>query len=443
MKRTATHRSLQWRLSAALFGVILLTGALAGAASFLWALHDANEILDGTLHDTAGLISRGQISLPEQVAHLPGSEPDNDLLVIPLRADAGGATAPLAALAEGLHTVDWEGRRWRVLVSTLRTGERLAVAQQTEVRDEIAQHSAARTLIPLLLLIPVLIVLVRRVVARALLPVSELARHVDTHAMENAANLPELDIPSEISPFVRSIKRLLGELTATLAHQQRFVANAAHELRSPVTALQLQAANVARVLPLEGAARERLALLQGGIARMQHLLEQLLSLASSEAPALGQMTPVLLADVAGEVIAMLVPQAQAKGVDLGMERCEEGVCVSATSIDLITLLHNVTENAVKYGAPGTVVSISVYAEGQDAVVVVVDDGPGIAAEHLPRVFEPFYRASIAGESGTGLGLSIVAAIAKRLGGRLTLASNGPRSGVRFEYRQVCTPCRLA
>ncbi len=261
--------------------------------------------------------------------------------------------------------------------------------------------------------------------------------------MTNAANLPEVDIPSEISPFVQSIKRLLGELTASLAHQQRFVANAAHELRSPVAALLLQASNVERVLPAQGPARERLALLQGGITRMQNLLDQLLSMARSEAPAAGEMTPVALDQVAKEVIAMLVPRAQAKGVDLGMERCEQDVCVSATLVDLVTLLHNVTENAVKYGLPGTLVSLSVYADGGDAVVVVVDDGPGIAAQHLPRLFEPFYRASVVGEPGTGLGLSIVAAIAKRLGGRITLVSKGPGCGVRFEYRQALTPCRAA
>jgi signal transduction histidine kinase len=345
----------------------------------------------------------------------------------------------LAGLSEGLHTVDWNGHSWRVLVSIVPEGGRVAVAQQTEVRDEIARHSAARTLIPLLVLMPVLIVLVRQVVARALSPVAKLARHVDTHAMAYAANLPDVDIPSEIEPFVRSIRRLLGELTGALAHQQRFVANAAHELRSPVAALQLQVANVERVLT-EGPARERLATLQNGIARMQHLLEQLLSMARSEAPAAHDMAPVALSEVAKEVIATLVPQAQAKGVDLGMDRCEAGVCVQATPVDLATLLHNVAENAIKYGASGTAVTLSIYAEQDDAVILVVDDGPGIAAEHLPRVFEPFYRVAPAGESGSGLGLSIVAAIAKRLGGRLTLTSGGRGAGVQLEYRQRRTRC---
>ncbi|MDB5956504.1 MAG: qseC4 [Ramlibacter sp.] len=440
MKPAGAHHSLQWRLSAALLAVILLTGAVAGILSFVWALHDANEILDGTLHDTAGLIVGGQISMPQRLAQLAGSEPDDDVLVIPLRAGEPGIAGQLAGLAEGLHTVKWDGRSWRVLVSTAPNGARLAVAQQTQVRDEIAQHSAARTLIPLLLLMPVLIVLVRQVVARTLRPVTRLARHVDTHAMANAANLPDLDIPSEIEPFVRSIKRLLAELTGALAHQQRFVANAAHELRSPMAALQLQVANVERVLP-EGPARERLASLQSGIVRMQHLLEQLLSMARSEAPAAREMAPVPLAEMAKEVIATLVSQAQAKGVDLGMERCEPGVCVQGTPMDLATLLHNVTENAVKYCACGAVVTLSVYAEQDDAVIVVVDNGPGIAAEHLSRVFEPFYRVAPAGESGSGLGLSIVAAIAKRLGGRLTLTSEGPGKGVKLEYRQLRTACQ--
>jgi two-component system OmpR family sensor kinase len=184
----------------------------------------------------------------------------------------------------------------------------------------------------------------------------------------------------------------------------------------------------------DAAARERLADLQRGIARMQHLLEQLLSMARSEAPA-APLSPVDLADAAKEVLAGLVADAQARGIDLGMDRCEPGVRIDATPVDVATMLQNVVENAVKYCPPGAVVTLSVFAEGGDAVLVVADDGPGISAEHLPKVLEPFYRVPGTGGAGTGLGLSIVAAIAKRLGGQLSVQSGGPAPGVRFEYRQ--------
>ena len=443
MTRLGARNSLQWRLSVGLFAAILLTGCVAGGLSFAWALHEANEILDGTLQDTAGLIANGRMAVPDGVSQLPGSEPDNDVLVVPLDRLSAAAhsdiRATLSRLPEGLQNAEWRGRSWRVLIGRTPAGDRVAVAQQTQVRDEIAQHSAVRTLIPVLILIPLLILLVRGVVQRTLAPVSRLARHVQTNAMDHAANLPEVEVPLELRPFVHAIKGLLGELTAALAHQQRFVANAAHELRSPMAALQLQAANIEHVIH-DGEARLRLQQLQAGILRMQHLLEQLLSMARSQAAAAGKLGPVRLADVATEVLAEFVAAAQAKGLDLGMERFDGNLCVQATPLDLVTMLRNVVENAVKCSPPGAAVTLSVYADGENAVISVEDAGPGIPQAQLQRVFEPFYRAPGVGTTGTGLGLSIVAAIAQRLDARVALSSGTGGVGLRFEYRQPWVSC---
>lgn len=432
--KLAPRNSLQWRLSGALIAVIVLTGAIAAAWSFLWALHDANEILDGSLRETARLIATGRISVPRETAALPGSEPENDVLVVPLTAGGRDVAGVLAPLADGLHTVWWRDHAWRVLVTRSGAGARVAIAQRSEARDEIARHSAVRTLIPLLLLAPLLILLVREVVRRTLAPVSRLARHLDSHPASRAAQWPEVDVPVEVQPFVHSIRRLLVELTESLAQQQRFVANAAHELRSPIAALHLQAANVQNVLA-EAEPRRRLQQLQAGIARIQHLLEQLLAMARSQSGAAGELEAVDLGQSAREVLAEYVAAAAARGIDLGMERWEPGVRAGARRIDIAMLLRNVIGNAVKYCPPGSVVSVSVYAEAGEAVLAVADDGPGIEPEHLQRVFEPFYRAAAAGEPGSGLGLAIVAAVAQRLGGQATLRAGAGGRGTRFEYRQ--------
>jgi two-component system, OmpR family, sensor kinase len=433
--RAPAQSSLQWRLIVGLFAAILMTGAVAGVLSFAWALHDANEILDGSLQDTADMIASGQIAIPRKPAQLPGSEPENDVLVLPLGASGtapgGGIASAVASLPPGLHTVPWDGHRWRVLVTAAGKG-RIAVAQRTQERDEIAQHSAIRTVIPLLMLIPVLVLLVREVVRRTLRPVAALARYVDSNPMVAAAKLPPSDVPVEIAPFLTSIQRLLNELTETLAQQQRFVANAAHELRSPVAALHLQAMNLDPVVSDEG--RERLEQLRSGMDRMRRLLEQLLSMARSETDIEG-LEPICLDGVARDVIAELVFTAEAKSVDLGMDRCEEQLRVQGTKLLMHTLLRNAVENAVKYSPPHSMVSVSLYREGSDAVVTVEDDGPGIAPLHAGRVFEPFYRVPGANESGSGLGLAIVASIAKRLGGRATLRAKDQGTGMRFEYRQ--------
>lgn len=415
---------------------ILLTGAVAGAFSFVWALHDANEILDGNLQDTADMISTGQMAVPREQAELAGSEPENDILVVPLGEPGAASRTGLAAvvdgLAPGLHTVAWQDDKWRILISAAST-QRIAIAQRTQQRDEIAQHSAIRTLIPLLLLIPVLVLLVREVVRKTLRPVAALARYVDSNPMAAAARLPEADVPVEIAPFLESIRRLLTELTETLEQQRRFVANAAHELRSPVAALYLQAANLEPVVAGDEG-RQRVEHLLRGMERMRHLLEQLLSMARSEADT-GGLGPVRVTDVARGVIAELVLSAETKGVDLGMDLCDEEVHVEATALALHTLIRNAVENAVKYTPSDSMVTVSVYRDGNDAVLAVEDDGPGLDESQLERVFEPFYRVPGTRESGTGLGLAIVAALAKRLGGRATLRP-GRATGVRFEYRQI-------
>ncbi|WP_427914099.1 sensor histidine kinase [Ramlibacter sp. MMS24-I3-19] len=435
MRPVARH-SLQWRLTLGLVAAILLTGSAAALFSFTWALRDANEILDGALVDTAALIANGQMALPDQPAKLPGSEPENETLVVPLRAaPAGGSgiASVLAALPDGMHTVRWQERSWRVLVRQVSPDQRVGIAQWTEARDEIARHSALRTLIPLLLLVPVLGLVVREVVRRTLAPVASLGRHVDSSAVALAAQLPDLQVPLEIEPFVQSIRRLLQELTQALEQQRRFVANAAHELRSPMAALQLQAANLERVSIGEEAI-SRLGQLQHGIHRMQHLLEQLLAMARSEAGS-REGQPVRLSDVAREVLAQCVPAAQEREIDLGMDRADSQLHVTGTSIDLVTLLRNVVENAVKYSPPGTQVTVSVYREGDEAVLAVEDEGVGIPEPHRARAFEPFYRVPGAEEPGSGLGLAIVAAVAKRLGGHAELRPRPGGQGLRFEYRQ--------
>lgn len=438
MKAAGIARSLQGQLSLGLFATILLTGMVAGLLSFFWALHDANEILDGTLEDTVALIAGGQMALPQVPAQLPGSEPDNDILVLPLAsAAAAGAQADfsrsLQALPNGFHTVTWNHVRWRVLVGPAGRGARVAVAQRTEVRDEVAQHSAIRTLMPLLLLVPLLMVLVRQVVRRTLGPIAALARHVDSNAIGPAARLPEADVPSEIEPFVRSMRQLLLDLTEALEHQQRFVANAAHELRSPMAALQLQAANMEPVVSGQ-AAVARLNELRLGMQRMHHLLEQLLAMARSEAEH-GERQPVRLAAAAREAVAGCVPAAQAKAIDLGMDQCDEQLHVVGTSMDIATLLRNAIDNAIKYAPQGSSVTVSVYRDAGDAVLSVEDEGPGMSRAHLERAFDAFYRAPGAQETGSGLGLAIVAAIARRLGGRAALHPRGEGKGLRFEYRQ--------
>lgn len=434
---TAAGRSLESRLLAGLVAVILATGLVTCTLGFAWALADANEVADGALKETTSLLLSGQVALPAVSSVLPGTEPENDVLVW-RRSNAGDVqrgVPPIEPVRAGLRTVDWRGDRWRVLATPSEGGVWLLVAQRMEVRDEMARHGAVRTVLPLLLLVPMLALLVRGVVKGALAPVRRLARHVDEHPRDRAAQLPELDVPAELRPFLTSIRGLVGELSLALERQQRFVANAAHELRSPVAALSIQAANLENVL-VDSQARERMQPLSQGIARLQALLEQLLSMARAQLHRTGTEQPIGLARLAREMLAEFVSQAADRGIDLGVDRLDEDAQVVADRFDLQLLLRNVIGNAMKFCPPGSEITLSVTVDDTHAVLRVIDNGPGMDEASRQLAFEPFFRGAEVREPGSGLGLAIVAAIAERLDATISLepARDGP--GLAFEYRQA-------
>jgi two-component system OmpR family sensor kinase len=211
---------------------------------------------------------------------------------------------------------------------------------------------------------------------------------------------------------------MLERMKSMMDSQRRFVADAAHELRTPITALGLQAENLDPV-DLPEAARERLAALKEGMARTKHLLEQLLALARHEAGPPGEAAAVPLDRAVKDLVADLLPDAARKGVDLGFEMIEP-VAIKGEPVMIATMIRNLIDNAVRFTPQGGRVDIGVYREGSEAVLQIEDTGPGIPSGDLDRIFEPFFRGSQPSEDGTGLGLSIVKRIADHLGGTVVL-----------------------
>jgi two-component system OmpR family sensor kinase len=203
-----------------------------------------------------------------------------------------------------------------------------------------------------------------------------------------------------------------------IEQQRRFVADAAHELRSPITALSVQAENLDHA-KLSPGSRGRLAALQAGIRRTGHLLEQLLALARYDSPGTPAARIAALDHIARDVVADLLPAARARAVDLGFEHIESlSVCGDATA--LAVLIRNLVDNALRYTRDGGRVDLHLYAEGTSAVLRVEDTGPGICDDDLPHVFEPFYRGQRGEGEGTGLGLSIVDRIVKSVAGSVAV-----------------------
>jgi two-component system OmpR family sensor kinase len=437
------RNSLQLRLSFWLSGSIVVVGLIGGLVSYAWAFNEAIGEQDSQLRVLGSLVAARRLSIGSTADDLYDGEPEAQIIIQRLDEDPPPAQVPSIGrlpgrLPDGMQLHEHDGHRWRLLVSSTADGERFAVAQQTAARDQEARETAWRIIVPLLGLVPTLLLIVRRVVRGTLAPVRRLSALLDEQREIDEHGLPETDLPLEIRPFVRSINRLLARLTGALDQQRRFVADAAHELRSPITALSLQADNLAQVA-LSPKAKARLQPLQEGLARTRALLDQLLSLARSQAPVVHELQAVDLAQVLREVVPELLPMAIRKQIDLGFERLETAR-VRATPIDMLTIARNAVGNALRYSPAGTAVNVRVFCEAGDAVLQVDDEGGGIPADQMDRVFDAFYRVVGSGETGSGLGLSIVQRIAQRLGGRVTLANIevGSTRGLRFEYRQPAT-----
>jgi two-component system OmpR family sensor kinase len=339
-------------------------------------------------------------------------------------------------LQDGLQVATWKNQAIRVLLRTRPDGSRFAVAQPTSVRDETARDVAFRTLLPIAALIPCLMVVTTLVIAYSLRPMVRLAGDLDTRRADDMTPLPLSGTPSELHPFITSINGQLKRMRLLMDQQRRFVADAAHELRTPITALSLQAENLTSVA-LPKRARERVAALKQGMHRTKHLLEQLLTLARHEALPSGPAEKPLAAldHVAKEIVADLLPEALDRGIDLGFALVEP-LSVRSEPAMLAAISRNLLENALRFTPRGGTIDIGVYREESTAILQVEDTGPGIASTDMDQIFEPFFRGSRPEGQGTGLGLSIVKRIVDSLGGRVALeniASVG-RSGLRATVR---------
>ncbi|KAG1694663.1 Sensor protein QseC [Nymphon striatum] len=246
--------------------------------------------------------------------------------------------------------------------------------------------------------------------------------------------LTEDKIPQEITPFIRSINALMERVQNVLEKQQRFIADAAHELRTPITALSLQAENLKKAKDENDrdAREEKLKL---GFVRLGKLVSQLLDLARLQSGKEGEFQTVSFNQVVQEVIASNYPLAEADNIDLGMLRQENGIYVKDQNGRLSQLVQNAIGNAIHYTPKNGKIDVSLFIQGQKAVLLVEDSGNGIPEAELEQVMEPFYRVLEGNQTGNGLGLAISQEIAERLDGKIQL-SNREEGGLCFRYEQA-------
>jgi two-component system OmpR family sensor kinase len=418
--------SLRFKLSLWISAAILASATIAGLYSYSAATDDAHSGQDTQLRQVGYLVSRLDAAPTSPMAREQVGDVDFDARLVVRFIDApGGLSAPAgrpphfsASLPDGLQTVAIGRETWRVFVRTNGKGVRVAVAQQTTVRDTAARASAWRTVTPILFLGPIVVLMVTLLVRAMFKPLQRLAAQLGERRANDLGELDPATLPSEVWPFVTEINKLIARTVGVLSLQRRFIADAAHELRSPMTAMSLQAERLA-ASEMPGEARERLGSLSAGLTRTRVLLDQLLTLARTQEVGDSGLTQVALKKAIQECLEDLVPLAETKAIDLGVVGDADPV-VAGRPLDIKILIKNLVDNAIRYTPEGGRVDIGITERSGCIMLDVDDTGTGIPREERERVFEPFYRVLGSGEIGSGLGLAITVSIANQIGAVISL-----------------------
>lgn len=420
------------RRSALLWMTALLAvvGALAFAIAYEMARREAADFLDGQLRQVALNAGEGLAEIAVPTAKL---DPEDEFVINiwnaageSVRKPANGIELP-RQVNLGFSSIVADGEEWRVYLAS--DGRRtVQAAQRMSVRDEMAESAAIQAGVPVLGAIPLAWLVIGWALNRVLGGLSGLAQNIAARATDCRDPISVLGVPMEVLPLVEAMNSLAVRLQEAVVQQQRFVSDAAHELRTPLAALQVQIDNLQATAKAEQA--EPMLEIRAGIRRASMLLDQLLRMARLEEPTDDAATEAIdLTELVTQCVANFVYLASSKGVDLGMSR-RDSASISGSSSQLRMLFGNLIDNAIRYTPAGGVVDVSVLRVDRSTVVEIADTGCGIAAEHFPRLFDRFFRAAPPNIEGSGLGLAIAGAVAKRHDLRIALENRADSSGVR-------------
>ena len=411
-------------------GTLVLGVAAAAVATYQVARQQIDEIFDGELHQIAQAVhlredwmDAGNVRIArEGVSFAVRAYDEGGKVFFESGLPALPADVP-KTLDPGFSSAQTPEGPWRVYTHVSPEGL-VQVAQPEAIRDALARELLLRMAAPQLVFIPVLAGLMIWVLRRMLRPLYETSARVRERDASRLDPLPTADVPEELLPLVGQINELLARLASSIENERRFFADAAHELRSPVTALSLQV-QIAERARTDAARAAALAELRKGTARAGRLVQQLLDLARLEPGVASEPAgPVDLAELVREVIGEFAVRADAQGVDLGAEGPPSRE-VTGVAHELRSLVANLVDNALRYSPAGGAVTVSLRDAGDEVELAVEDAGPGIPAEHRERVLRRFQRIPGDATLGSGLGLPIAKAIAERHRGSLQLREARP------------------
>ena len=425
--QSVTSGSLQGKLTRWIVATTVIICAIAGLIAGSIAFLEAKEVQDEVLVQIAQHVTVVEVNTSGSSQTY---QEDSTIKVESLTAQ-NSFSIPTNQ-PDGLATFRSDDDSWRVYITTKANQQRIVVAQQTELRNEIALANMTSATLPIAMMAIILISLIHWIIAKRLQPIKQLAQKADQQTANNLNSLSSESVPLEISPFIDSINRLLQRTKQTIERQKRFIADASHELRTPLAALSLLAEN-AEQAQSDTDRKNRQQLLRKGLDRLNELVNRLLDLARLQNQDLKNSSVERLDELVREVVLSQLPLAEQKQIDLGIVNTT-AISVRDINGGLKQLVENAIGNAIRYTPEQGTIDISINQIDGLAELEIKDSGPGIHPGELQKVLTPFYRGKDQSVVGSGLGLSICKEVARQHQGELSLR-NSEQGGLIFVYRQ--------
>jgi two-component system, OmpR family, sensor kinase len=427
-------RSIRARLLIGLLASVLAVQLIMYLLTYARIEDEIDDLFDGELERSA--LSAGSVApqtfIPTRTRKV--ENPQEEMVVSVFHASEGVPayqTHPLSGIPRstptGFSKRILDGREWRLFGSAV-GAQFVVAAQPADVRDRAARRITLRSLWPSLGALPLAALMIWIAVAYGLQPLVKITHDLRKRSHRDLLPLDVSRLPPDIAPLAEALNDLMGRLAGIIAAQRTFIADAAHELLTPLTALRLQAQLLARS-KTPSRQQEAMAELQGGVSRTLQLARQLLTLARHDADGEGaDKTPVDLASVIQRVMSIHLPLAAEKALqtEVGIQ---ESAVVLGNEEALSILVSNLIDNSIKYTERDGRLLIRLTAASTGAELTIEDSGPGIPVEERGRVFDRFYRRRDTVVTGSGLGLAIAKEIAIRHGASIVLESSGTLGGL--------------
>jgi len=426
--------SLQKRLIIyiSLFSVVL--GCVLIFAAYRIALEEINEVLDKQMQSLAERIAENHPEPLQSEIDLGKQYSEEDLFV-DIWSYTDTTLHPQDVLVAsvkkaGFYTHQTPYGTWLTYIIP---GDQLQiqVSQQKNVRQDLALELAVNMFLPYVLFLPFAIFGLSWVIRRSFQPLIDFKTELASRKAQELKPIEMKEYPLELEPTIEEMNYLFGRISLAQQEQRQFVADSAHELRTPLTALNLQLQILLQQFPQSDALHN----LSLGILRMQHLVNQLLSLAKQDVTE-GLTEPVQslsLNQMTVACIEQLIQLALQKEIDLGVEQQQE-LLIQGQASALHSIIYNLIDNAIKYSPEHGVINVSILQQGQQAILQIEDSGVGIDPAQFNQIRQRFYRVHNHAEIGSGLGLSIVDKATERLGGTLEFSKSSSLGGLCVQVK---------